>query len=29
MAKEVKFFSLALYYKRYFILNRKSNSFII
>ena len=29
MAKEVKFFSRALYYKRYFILNRKNTSFTI
>ena len=29
MAKEVKFFSFSLYYKRYFILNAKHQQFII
>ena len=29
MAKEVKFFSLSLYYKRYFILNPKLGALII
>ena len=29
MAKEVKFFSFSLYYKRYFVLNAKQNCFFI
>ena len=29
MAKEVKFFSFSLYYKRYFVLNAKQNCFLI
>ena len=29
MAKEVKFFSLSLYYKRYFILNPKQGALMI